>query len=369
MTRFTNIDYQTQEEFSSYLTFKIGEEYFAAHVSKVLGILEVVKLTKMPNTPPYVLGVTNLRGKVLPVIDTRIKFNMSPIQVSKDTCIVVLDIKYDDQELLLGALVDGVHEVTSVNLGDIVSPPEIGGKYKQEYILGMIESGDKYIMVLNVDKIFSTEKIIRIIDPLYEEMLGNKTPKEEDEIEEKNKANTKETKETREKAAEDETKAIDPIDEDPEEWIERELYGTQENELDENLAENNIPEKKSDKTQDEEMNIEPSDDELGKENKDISIDQNKEKKPVAEQKETKEKQLAESDETKTEHEIENQENQASIAGVEEKTEEKKSESDKNMQADKAEEKNKQEGKKNTQEESAADKLLKKISSKKKKRKK
>src|SRR4051812_29350448 len=128
---------ETNHKTESFLTFKLEEETFAVPVSKVLEIQEIRQITKVPQTPPYMRGVLNLRGSVLPVIDTRIKFGMSRTIDSIDTCIVVLNIEMDNDTLVIGALVDAVQEVIDISENQIGPPPGIGNKVKSEFIQGM----------------------------------------------------------------------------------------------------------------------------------------------------------------------------------------------------------------------------------------
>lgn len=95
-------------EINSYLSFKLGHEEFALHVDKVLNILEMTRITKVPKAPDYMKGVINLRGTVLPVIDTRLKFGMTETIYTDKTCIIVLELMLNDQRVLLGTLVDEV---------------------------------------------------------------------------------------------------------------------------------------------------------------------------------------------------------------------------------------------------------------------
>ena len=101
---------------NSYLSFKLGDEIFASNVSKVLNILEMMKITKVPKAPTYMKGVINLRGTVLPVVDTRLKFGMLPIELTTNTCILVLDVKVDEESVHIGAIVDSVQEVLEFGL-------------------------------------------------------------------------------------------------------------------------------------------------------------------------------------------------------------------------------------------------------------
>ena len=145
---------------NSYLSFKLGDEIFAANVSKVLNILEMVKITKVPKCPVYMKGVMNLRGTILPVIDTRMKLGMSPIELTPNTCILVLDIDYNNDSLHIGGLVDSVQEVLEIEPEQILPPPNIGINYHSEFIYGMYKfSEEQFIMLLDMDKLFSTEDL------------------------------------------------------------------------------------------------------------------------------------------------------------------------------------------------------------------
>lgn len=154
-----NINQNTKNKINSYLTFKLGAEIFAANVSKVLNILEVSKITKVPKAPAYMKGVINLRGSVLPLVDTRIKFGMDETQITTNTCILVLDIEMGGDNIQVGALVDSVQEVLEFEESDIQPAPSIGSKYKSEFIDGVAKVNDNFVMLLNMDLIFSTDEL------------------------------------------------------------------------------------------------------------------------------------------------------------------------------------------------------------------
>jgi cheW protein len=153
---------------TSYLTFKLGDEEFAAHVSKVLNILEMTKITEVPKSPNYMTGVINLRGSVLPVIDTRIKFGMTPTEYSPSTCIVVMDIDLEGESVHVGALVDSVQAVIEIEHDQIMPPPSLGNKYRSEFIEGVANINDKFIMILNMDEVFSSEDLIDLTNKTLE---------------------------------------------------------------------------------------------------------------------------------------------------------------------------------------------------------
>ena len=144
------------------LSFRIGSETFATSVNHAHEILELTKITKIPHAPVFMKGVTNLRGTVLPVIDTRIKFGFPATAATDDSCIIVLNIEANNRNIVIGALVDSVTEVFDVLPGDIKPLPTIGARYNAGFIKGTIKSGDDFILFLDIDKVFSTEEMIQI---------------------------------------------------------------------------------------------------------------------------------------------------------------------------------------------------------------
>lgn len=147
----------TEEKQNYYLTFKLGEELFAANVSQVNEILEVVKITRVPHSPKYMKGVLNLRGNVLSVIDTKIKFGMEPTVETVSTCVMVMEVEIDGEMVMLGSLVDAVLEVIEISPKDIMAPPSIGVKYRSEFIEGVVRYNEQFVILLNKDKVFSSE--------------------------------------------------------------------------------------------------------------------------------------------------------------------------------------------------------------------
>jgi purine-binding chemotaxis protein CheW len=144
----------------TYLSFKLGEEVFAINVSKVINILEMSNITKIPKAPDYMKGVINLRGTVLPVVDLRIKFGLPEKEVSVDTSIIVLSIDLNGEPVLIGSQVDAVREVLELKSEEIAPSPTIGAKYNSGFIEGMWRTDDKFIMILDIDKVFSTDEVI-----------------------------------------------------------------------------------------------------------------------------------------------------------------------------------------------------------------
>ena len=150
-----------EHETGSYISFVLGEEYFAINVTQVLNILQLVQITKVPTAPDYMKGLINLRGTVLPIIDIRIKFGMPPIEYKRDTVILVLNVEIDGETVNAGILVDAVKEVFEINTDEILPPPGIGSKYKSKFIDGVYKmNDDRFVMLLDIDKVFSNDELV-----------------------------------------------------------------------------------------------------------------------------------------------------------------------------------------------------------------
>ena len=145
-----------------YLTFKLADEVFALDVAKVREILEITSITKVPRTPDYMRGVINLRGSVVPVIDVRLKFGMSATEQTVNTCIIVVEINLDGETIVLGALADSVQEVVEMGPESIEPAPHIGARLNTEFIRGMGKVDNRFVMVLDIDKVFSSEELTSI---------------------------------------------------------------------------------------------------------------------------------------------------------------------------------------------------------------
>lgn len=142
-----------------YLTFKLADEIFALDVAKVREILEVTTITKVPQTPDFMRGVINLRGSVVPVVDMRLKFGMSMTEQTVNTCIIVVEINLDGDTMVLGALADSVQEVVEMEPEGIEPAPNIGTKLNTDFIRGMGKIDDHFVMILDIDKIFSSAEL------------------------------------------------------------------------------------------------------------------------------------------------------------------------------------------------------------------
>lgn len=142
-------------ESQSYLSFKLGDEMFASSVSKVLNILDLIPITKVPKSPRHMKGVINLRGEVLPLIDARVKLGVEEKEFTKDTCILVLDIESSEDSIHVGAIVDSVHDVFDVTEDKIMQAPTVGNTYNYKYIRGVVETKGSFTMLLEMDSLFA----------------------------------------------------------------------------------------------------------------------------------------------------------------------------------------------------------------------
>jgi purine-binding chemotaxis protein CheW len=150
---------QTITKKATYLTFMLGKEVFAVNVAKVREVLELTKITKVPKTPDYMQGVINLRGSVVPVVDLKLKFGMQKTEESINTCIVVMEIEMENEITVLGGLADSVEEVIDLEPENIEAAPQIGSSLNTDFIKGMGKKDEEFIIILDIDKIFSEKEI------------------------------------------------------------------------------------------------------------------------------------------------------------------------------------------------------------------
>jgi purine-binding chemotaxis protein CheW len=146
-------------ETRQYLAFNLGEESFALDVTHLREILEFTSVTKVPQTPGFMRGVINLRGSVVPVIDMRLKFNLSEVEKTVNTCVIVVEVTFDDEHTVIGALVDSVQEVFELEPDEIEPAPKIGAQLKVEFIKGIGKRDNKFIMLLDIEKVFSADEL------------------------------------------------------------------------------------------------------------------------------------------------------------------------------------------------------------------
>jgi purine-binding chemotaxis protein CheW len=144
---------------TQYLTYKLEDEVFAFDISKVREVLDFTTMTKVPKTPDFMRGVINLRGSVVPVVDLKLKFGMNRTEKTVNTCIIITEVTVDGEITVLGVLADSVQEVIDLESDHIEPAPTIGTQLNTEFIKGMGKQNDRFVIILDIDKVFSTGEI------------------------------------------------------------------------------------------------------------------------------------------------------------------------------------------------------------------
>jgi purine-binding chemotaxis protein CheW len=145
-------------ETRQYMTFKLGDELFAIDVSQVREVLEVGQITKVPTAPGYMRGVVNVRGQATPVVDLRLRFGLATAADTVHTRIIVMELELDGEATVLGGIADSVHEVIELDPGSIHPAPRIAMRWRTDFIQGMGKRGDEFIIILDVNAVFSSEE-------------------------------------------------------------------------------------------------------------------------------------------------------------------------------------------------------------------
>ncbi|MBW1727321.1 MAG: purine-binding chemotaxis protein CheW [Deltaproteobacteria bacterium] len=163
-----------------YLTFSLSNEEYGIGILKIKEIIGMMPVTTVPRTPAYVKGVINLRGKVIPIIDLRLRFGMETIDYTERTCIIVVEIESQSGTVQVGVVVDAVSEVLNVNAGDIEDTPQFGRSMDTDYILGMAKMEGGVKILLDVDQVLTGEEAETLSEakmespPIPEEVLAQK---------------------------------------------------------------------------------------------------------------------------------------------------------------------------------------------------
>lgn len=146
-------------ETSQYLTFVLADETYAFNIQKIREVLDFTRVTRVPRMPDFMLGVINLRGGVVPVLDLCLKFGLPESENTVDTCIIIIEVEIGGEMILLGTMADSVKEVLSLEPDQIEPPPKIGMRLDTEFIDGMGKKDDEFIIILNIDRLLSTEEL------------------------------------------------------------------------------------------------------------------------------------------------------------------------------------------------------------------
>lgn len=163
------------------LTFLLDEEVYGTDISQIQEVLEYRKVTPVPRTPDFMLGVINLRGNVVPVVDLRRQFEMHLRDITVDTCIVIVDVMVDGEKTPMGILADAVREVITLGVGQISPPPRIGSRIDTRFISGMGKHDGEFIVILNLPRVFSQDEMEDLIDTVHcAESTGLEVPSAND---------------------------------------------------------------------------------------------------------------------------------------------------------------------------------------------
>lgn len=146
-------------ETTQFLSFKLDEELFALDIGKVREALELTSISYVPQTPRYLRGVCNLRGSVVPVLDMRVKFGMAMSETTLHACIIIVEVELDAEQVVTGAMADALQELLDLEPGQIEPAPRIGTKMNSDFIKGMGKLNDQAIIILDIDRVFSTDDL------------------------------------------------------------------------------------------------------------------------------------------------------------------------------------------------------------------
>ncbi|MEI9975599.1 MAG: chemotaxis protein CheW [Ignavibacteriota bacterium] len=149
-------------EMRQYMTFELGDELFAVDVAQVREVLEVPRITRVPTAPVHMRGVVNVRGQATPVVDLRLRFGLPSTPDSVHTRIIVMELLLDGETTVLGGIADSVHEVIELDPRHIEPPPRIAMRWRSEFIQGMGKRGDDFIIILDLDRVFSSAEPVGV---------------------------------------------------------------------------------------------------------------------------------------------------------------------------------------------------------------
>jgi purine-binding chemotaxis protein CheW len=168
-------NFENAQKVQQHLTFMIGGEEYAVSLLKVKEIIEFDTVTEVPKTPEWIRGVINLRGSVVPVVDLAVKFRQAPSIAGKLTCIVITEVECEGAATVMGIMADSVRQVIDLKPQDVEPPPTFGTRVKVDYLLGMARSGKKFCLILDTEKVLSTDELLELPDALNQ-ADGNQQP-------------------------------------------------------------------------------------------------------------------------------------------------------------------------------------------------
>lgn len=158
-----------QNQSNTYLTFYLDEELFGLKILMVREVLEYTPITKVPMTAEFMRGVINVRGHVVPVVDLRQKFGLEAVEQTINTCIIIVELDVDGESSTMGALVDGVQEVLDIAPEQIEDSPRLGSKIDTRFIQGIGKLGERFVILLDIQAIFSNQELSMISNMQHQE--------------------------------------------------------------------------------------------------------------------------------------------------------------------------------------------------------
>jgi len=161
---------KTETSSRQYLAFTLAEETYALAIEKVREILEWMPVTRVPRCPEFMIGVVNVRGGVVPVIDLRVKFGMEATTKTVNSCIVITEISLGNETIVLGALADSVQEVIDLEPDAIEPAPKIGTRVDMDFIHGIGKREESFVIILDIDRVFSEEELAGVSTGLAEDL-------------------------------------------------------------------------------------------------------------------------------------------------------------------------------------------------------
>jgi len=155
---------------NQYLTFFLAGEEYAISILQVTDIIECGVVTRVPGTPLWIRGVHNLRGTVVPVIDLAVKFGLPATEITRRTCVVIVEIRIDDEALVMGVMADSVHQVVELGPDQIQPAPTFGPRVRVDCIQGMASSNGKFIVLLDIERILTSDEILTAVSTVADDV-------------------------------------------------------------------------------------------------------------------------------------------------------------------------------------------------------
>jgi purine-binding chemotaxis protein CheW len=154
------MELSSSSESGQYLTFRVADEEYAIGILQVKEIIQYETVTRVPTTPPWIRGVINLRGSVVPVVDLAAKLGLAETVVTSLTCIVIVEVAFSGERTVMGVMADSVSQVVDLGAGDVEAPPSFGTRVHVDYLAGMGKVGKGFVLILDIDRVLSADELL-----------------------------------------------------------------------------------------------------------------------------------------------------------------------------------------------------------------